>query len=63
MNKAILIGNLTRDPESASTNSGISVCRFSIACNRPYTNADGERECDYLNIVLGEGLRIIAANI
>ena len=56
MNKAILIGNLTRDPEKATTSSGISVCRFSIACNRPYTNADGERECDFLNIVTWRGL-------
>lgn len=56
MNKAILIGNLAKNPEIASTNSGISVCRFSIACNRPYTNADGERECDFLNIVTWRGL-------
>lgn len=34
MNKIFLIGNLTRDPELSETNSGISVCRISIAVNR-----------------------------
>ena len=51
MNKCIFVGNLTRDPELAATTSGVSVCRFSIAVNRAYTNADGEREADFINIV------------
>ena len=37
MNKVILIGNLTRDPELRVTTSGRSVCSFSIAVNRNYT--------------------------
>lgn len=52
MNRVYLIGNLTRDPELVVTNSGISVCRFSIAVSRRYSNADGERETDFFNIVV-----------
>jgi len=52
MNKAILIGNLTKDPELITTNSGISVCRFTLAVSRRYTNSSGERETDFLNIVV-----------
>lgn len=47
MNKCIFVGNLTRDPEMGSTNSGISYCRFSIAVNRTYSNANGEREARF----------------
>ena len=56
MNKVILVGNLTRDPEASTTNSGISLCRFSIAVNRAYAGANGERETDYINIVTWRGL-------
>lgn len=51
MNKVILIGNLTRDPEISTTQSGISVCKFSLAISRRFTNAEGERETDFINIV------------
>lgn len=52
MNKVYLIGNLTRDPEVAETNSGIAVCRFSIAVNRNYSSSDGTRETDFFNITV-----------
>ncbi len=52
MNKVYLIGNLTRDPELATTTSGVSVCRFSIAVQRRFSNAEGEREADFFNIVV-----------
>ena len=39
MNKVFLIGNLTRDPEMRSTQSGVPVCNFSIAVNRRFLNA------------------------
>lgn len=52
MNKVVLIGNLTRDPELQTTNSGVSVCRFSLAVTRRFANADGEREADFINIVV-----------
>lgn len=59
MNKVFLIGNLTRDPELSNTNSGISVCRISIAVSRRFANADGSRETDFFNVV---AWRAIAEN-
>ena len=44
MNKVILIGNLTKDPEFQTTNNGISICRFTLAVQRRIANANGERE-------------------
>jgi len=52
MNKAILIGRLTRDPELRTTPTGRNVCQFSIAVNRTYTSANGEREADFINCVV-----------
>lgn len=56
MNKVTLVGNLVRDPELAQTPSGISVCKFSIAVNRMYADANGERQADFINIVAWRGL-------
>ena len=55
MNKVFLIGNLTRDVELATTSSGTSVARFSIAVQRRFANADGEREADFFNVVVWRG--------
>lgn len=55
MNKVFLIGNLTRDPELSETNSGISVCRISIAVNRRRTG-DGEPQTDFFNVTAWRGL-------
>lgn len=52
MNKVVLIGNLTRDPELQTTNGGVSVCRFSLAVTRRFANAEGERDADFINIVV-----------
>ena len=52
MNKVFLIGNLTRDPETSETSSGVHVCRFAIAVNRNYTGSDGTRETDFFNITV-----------
>lgn len=52
MNKVILVGNLTRDPELQTTNSGRSVCRFGLAVQRRFANADGERDADFFNITV-----------
>ncbi len=49
MNKVFLTGNLTRDPEAGETSTGISYCRFSLAVNRDYLGADGERQTDFFN--------------
>ena len=51
MNKAILIGRLTRDPEMRTTTSGINSTTFTVAVSRNYTNPNGERETDFLNCV------------
>ena len=56
MNKVFLIGNLTRDPELSETTSGVSLCRFSIAVNRSYSGAGGERQTDFFNCVAWRGL-------
>lgn len=55
MNKVILVGNLTKDPELTTTTSGVSVCRFTIAVSRRYVGASGERETDFINIVVWRG--------
>lgn len=55
MNKVILIGNLTRDPDYGETQSGISFCNFSIAVNRPYSDSNGERQTDFFNIKTWRG--------
>ena len=54
LNKAILIGNLTRDPELKSLPSGIKVCSFSIATNRVWKDKNGARQeaADYHNVVV-----------
>ena len=56
MNKVILIGNLTKNPELSQTSGGIAFCRMSIAVNRPYANADGERQADFFNVTCWRGL-------
>ena len=49
-NRAILVGRLTADPELKTTQSGISVCSFRIACDRRFSK-DGERKADFIGIV------------
>ncbi len=55
MNKVIILGNLTRDPELNTTNNGISVCRFTLAVSRRYSNSEGEREADFIPVVVWRG--------
>ena len=52
MNKVFLIGRLTRNPELRYTGSNIPVATFSLAVNRNFSNAQGEREADFINIVV-----------
>ena len=56
MNKVFLIGNLTRDPELRETPSGVPMCRFSIAVNRPTVSQDGERQTDFFECTAWRGL-------
>lgn len=51
-NKVILIGRLTRAPELRYTASGIAVARFTLAVDRSFTNQQGEREVDFIDIVV-----------
>ena len=55
MNKVILIGNLTKDPELTTTNNGISLCKFTIAVPRRFAGVDGEREADFLPVIVWRG--------
>jgi single-strand DNA-binding protein len=54
LNKAMIYGNLTRDPELKSLPSGVNVCSFSLATNRVYNDRDGKRQenVDYHNITV-----------
>ena len=52
MNKVFLIGRLTRDPELRYTGNNTPVASFTLAVNRPYTSQSGEREADFINIVV-----------
>lgn len=52
MNKVCLIGRITRDPELRYTSSNVPSVRFTLAVNRPFQNQNGEREADFINVVV-----------
>lgn len=54
LNKVILMGRLVRDPELNTTNSGIAVCKFTVAVNRPYQK-DKEQQADFINVTAWRG--------
>ena len=62
MNKAIIIGNLTREPEKRGTPSGISLCTFTVAVSRRFANQQGERQADFIPVVTWRGLADNCAN-
>jgi single-strand DNA-binding protein len=62
INRVILVGRLVRDPELRYTPSGVAVATFSLAVNRQFTNAQGEREADFINIVAWRQLAELCAN-
>lgn len=51
INRVVLVGRLTKNPELRHTQSGTSVCSFTLAVNRTFTNAQGEREADSINCI------------
>ena len=51
LNRTVLVGRLTRDPELKYSQSGVAICNFTLAVNRTFTNQQGEREADFINIV------------
>lgn len=52
MNRVILVGRLTKDPELRYTPNGVPVATFTLAVNRSFTNQQGEREADFINCVV-----------
>ena len=62
INRVVLVGNLTRDPELRYTPNGVAVTSFTLAVNRTYKNAQGEREADFIPIVAWRQLAELCAN-
>lgn len=52
INRTVLVGRLTADPQYRVTPSGVQVATFTLAVNRTFTNQQGEREADYINCVV-----------
>ena len=52
LNRVVLVGRLTRDPDLRYTPKGVAVANFNIAVNRPFTNQQGNREADFINGVV-----------
>jgi len=51
LNRTILVGRLTRDPDLRYTPSGVALANFTVAANRPFKNQQGEQEADFVNCV------------
>ena len=62
LNRVILIGRLTKDPELRYTPNGVAVTTFTLAVERNYTNQQGQREADFINIVTWRNLAETVAN-
>ena len=52
MNKVVLVGRLTRDPEIRTSSSGMQIASFSLAVNRNFRNKEGNIEADFINVVV-----------
>lgn len=52
MNKVVLVGRLTRDPDLRYPSSNVPVANFTVAINRPFENQNGEREADFINVIV-----------
>lgn len=62
LNRVILIGRLTKDPELRYTPAGVAVTQFTLACDRPFSGQGGEREADFIPIVTWRQLAETCAN-
>lgn len=52
INRTVLVGRLTKDVELKQTQSGIAVARFTLAVNRPFSNSSGEKEADFIQVLV-----------
>jgi single-strand DNA-binding protein len=52
INRVVLVGRLTKDPELRYTPSGVAVTRFTLAVNRTFSNTQGEKEADFINCIV-----------
>lgn len=52
LNRVVLVGRLTKDPDLRYTPNGVAVANFTVAVNRPFTNQQGNREADFINCVI-----------
>lgn len=52
LNRVVIVGRLTRDPDLRYTPSGVAVANFTVAANRPFTNQEGNRDADFINCVV-----------
>ncbi|MGS4170777.1 single-stranded DNA-binding protein [Staphylococcus pseudintermedius] len=52
INRVVLVGRLTKDPEFRTTPSGVSVATFTLAVNRNYKNKNGEQQADFINCIV-----------
>lgn len=62
LNRVILIGRLTRDPDLKYTPAGVAVTQFTLACDRPFSGSNGEKETDFIPIVTWRALAETCAN-
>ncbi|AYB47158.1 single-stranded DNA-binding protein [Paenibacillus lautus] len=62
INRSVLVGRLTKDPELKYTPSGVAVAQFTLAVDRPYTSQSGEREADFIPVVVWRQLAETCAN-
>lgn len=62
LNRVILIGRLTKDPDLRYTQSGVAVCSFTLAVDRPFKNSAGEKEADFINTIAWRQLGEASAN-
>lgn len=62
MNSIVLMGRLVKDPEVRYTQSGKVVCQFTLAVDRPFTNQNGQKEADFIPVVVWGKIAEIAGN-
>ncbi|MGG1880343.1 single-stranded DNA-binding protein [Paenibacillus cisolokensis] len=62
LNQVVLIGRLTKDPELRYTPSGVAVAQFTLAVDRPFTNQEGQKEADFIPVVVWKAIAENVAN-